>query len=398
MKLSQRIQEMQASPIRKLVPLAQAAEKTGKKVYHLNIGQPDIKTPPAFFEAIQAFDKEVLAYANSQGWMPLIESICTYFSRLGISYDPADIVITNGGSEALQFVFAAICNPGDELLVPEPFYTNYRGFSLPFGVELKPITTRAEESFALPSKKEIESLITPRTRGILISNPGNPTGAVYTKEELQRLVDLALAHDLFLVGDEVYREFTYGDQQAISLGSFEEVRDRVILVDSVSKRFSACGARIGCFISANQELIQGVMKIAQSRLCVPTLEMVGAKALYDLPADFFAPVAEEYKHRRDVMIDGLQAIPGVLCHRPAGAFYAIAKMPVDNAETFVRWMLNEFSYEDATVMLAPVENFYSTPGMGVDEARLAYVLNATDLQKAIEILGRGLAAYPGRKA
>lgn len=388
---------MQASPIRKLVPLADAAKKAGKKVYHLNIGQPDIKTPSCFMEAVCEASPAVLAYAHSQGYQPLLESICAYYERIGMHYEPKNVIITNGGSEALQYAFYALCDPGEEILVPEPFYTNYRGFSIPYDVRLKPITTKPENAFALPPEEEIKALIGDKTKAILISNPGNPTGAVYSEEEMKMLVKLALEHDLFLIGDEVYREFAYDGKKAISLGSFEEVRDRVVLIDSVSKRFSACGARIGCFISANEELMQQAIKPAQSRLCVPTLEMIGSKALFDLPADFFEPIAEEYCKRRNIMIDALQAMPGVLCEKPHGAFYAIAKLPVDNAEKFVRWLLTDFSLDNETVMAAPAENFYSTPGLGVDEARFAYVLECSELEKAMKVLAKGLQEYPGRK-
>lgn len=388
---------MQASPIRKLVPLADQAKAKGKKVYHLNIGQPDIPTPPEFMKAVEDYDTKVLAYANSQGYLPLIDAIIGYYGRLGIELKREHIVITNGGSEALQHMFVSICNPGDEILVPEPFYTNYLGFSLPFDVKIKPITTRPEDAFALPSKETIQGLITDRTRGILVSNPGNPTGVVYTKEEVEMLKELALENDLFLIGDEVYREFAYEGDKAISFGELEGVDDRVILIDSVSKRFSACGARIGAFISRNEELVQNVIKLAQARLCVPTLEMVGSTALFNLDPSFFDPIKEEYQKRRDTMIDALEKMDGVLCRRPKGAFYAIAKLPVDDAETFVRWLLTDFDLDGETVMLAPAENFYATPDLGRDEARLAYILNVDDIKRAMEILDAGLKAYPGRK-
>ncbi len=388
---------MQASPIRKLVPLALAAKEQGKKVYHLNIGQPDIKTPPEFMAAVNSYDSEVLAYAHSQGYFPLIDAISHYYERLGMHYGREHIVITNGGSEALQHAFVAICNPGDEILVPEPFYTNYRGFSLPFNVEIKPITCTAEDAFALPSKEKIQSLISDRTRAILVSNPGNPTGVVYSAEEVEMLRQLALENDLFLIGDEVYREFAYDGDRAISFGELEGVDDRVILIDSVSKRFSACGARIGCLISRNTELIENVIKLAQARLCAPTLEMVGSTALFELDPSFFEPIRAEYKLRRDTMIDALQKMPGVLCLRPKGAFYAIAKLPVKNAEDFVRWLLSDFDLDGETVMLAPVENFYQTPGLGVDEVRLAYVLNVEDIKRAMRVLAAGLEAYPGER-
>ena len=387
---------MQASPIRKLVPFANEAKKRGVKIYHLNIGQPDIETPKVFMEAVRKADIQVLAYADSNGWEPLRRSISNYYKRMGLPYEVEDIIITNGGSEALQWAFLISCDAGDEILVPEPFYTNYRGFAAPYDVVLRPITTHPENGFALPSREVLETLITERTRGIALSNPGNPTGAVYSAEEIRMIADIARDHQLFIIADEVYREFCYDGKQATSFGSMTDILDRVMIIDSVSKRFSACGARIGSLTCKNRDVMSAALKLGQARLCVPTIEMIGAKALYDLEPDYFTPIRERYEARRNIMIDALQKMDGVLCERPGGAFYAIAKLPVDNAEKFAIWLLTEFQLDGKSVMVAPVENFYQTPGMGVDEVRLAYVLNTEDLAEAMRVLATALQAYPGR--
>ncbi len=396
MKASNRSYAMQASPIRKLVPYANEAKKRGVKIYHLNIGQPDIETPKVFMEAVKKADVDVLAYADSNGWEPLRQSISNYYKRIGLPYEVADIIITNGGSEALQWAFLLTCDPGEEILVPEPFYTNYRGFAAPFDVVLKPITTYPDNGFALPSKEKLESLITEKTRGIALSNPGNPTGAVYSAEEVRMLADIARDRDLYIIADEVYREFCYDGKEATSFGTMTEILDRVIIIDSVSKRFSACGARIGSLTCKNKDIMSAALKLGQARLCVPTLEMIGSKALYDLDPDYFTPIRERYEARRNIMIDALQKMDGVLCERPGGAFYAIAKLPVDNAEKFAIWLLTDFQVDGKSVMVAPVENFYQTQGMGVDEVRLAYVLNTDDLAEAMRVLDIALKTYPGR--
>ncbi|NLH94549.1 MAG: pyridoxal phosphate-dependent aminotransferase [Synergistaceae bacterium] len=396
MKFSKRITGMQASPIRKLVPYANEAKAKGKKVYHLNIGQPDIVTPAGFFEAIRNFREDVLAYSTSAGSNELIDAIRKYYQGYGIEYGREHIIITNGGSEALMFAMIALCDPGDEILVPEPFYTNYNGFGQAVNVAIRPITTKAECGFHLPAAGEIEKLVSPATRAILISNPGNPTGVVYTDQEIMMLAEIAKKHDLFIISDEVYREFVYDGLKYTSFGTIKEIEDRVILVDSVSKRYSACGARIGCISSKNAELMAQVMKLAQGRLCVPTLEQVGAAELYKTPMSYLKDVNEEYTRRRNILYKALKEMPGVICEEPKGAFYVVVKLPVDNAEKFVIWMLKDFDVDGETVMMAPAEGFYATPGLGRDEVRLAYVLKEKDLARAMDILKAGLEAYPGR--
>ncbi len=396
MKFSKRITEMQASPIRKLVPYANEAKAKGKKVYHLNIGQPDIETPAGFFDAVRDFKEDVLAYSTSAGSNEMLDAIRKYYEGYGIDYERQHIIVTNGGSEALMFAMIAVCDPGDEILVPEPFYTNYNGFGQAVNVTLKPITTRAENGFHLPPEEEIEKTITPATRAILMSNPGNPTGVVYTDAEIAMLAKLAKKHELFIIADEVYREFVYDGLKYTSFGTLKEIEDRVILVDSVSKRFSACGARIGCIVSKNGELMAQVMKLAQGRLCVPTLEQVGAAELYKTPMSYLKEVNEEYTRRRNILYKALKEMPGVVCEEPKGAFYVVVKLPVDNAEKFVIWMLRDFDVDGETVMMAPAEGFYATPGLGRDEVRLAYVLKEKDLARAMDILKAGLEAYPGR--
>ncbi len=396
MKFSDRINSMQSSPIRKLIPYADEAKGKGKKVYHLNIGQPDILTPPAFLKSIKDFAQEVIAYSTSHGSLELIDSIRKYYAGYNINYERENVLITNGGSEALLFSFMALCDPGDEILVPEPFYANYNAFASCVNVRIIPITTKAEEGFHLPPKAEIEKLITPKTKAILVSNPGNPTGVIYTTDEMEMLADLSLDHDMFIVADEVYREFVYDGLDYTSFGNIKKIEDRVIIIDSVSKRFSACGARIGCITSKNMDLMAQVMKLAQGRLCVPTLEQVGATALYTTPVSYLEDVNKEYQSRRDILYAALKDMPGVVCDEPKGAFYVVAKLPVDDAEKFVVWMLRDFDVEGETVMMAPAEGFYATPGLGKNEARLAYVLKKEDLSKAMDILKAGLEAYPGR--
>lgn len=396
MQTSKRIGKMQLSPIRRLVPYADDAKKRGTKVFHLNIGQPDIETPKVFMKAIKEAEVDVLAYSDSRGWDPLRQSLVDYYKRLGGDFEIEDIIITNGGSEALQWAFVITCDIDDEILIPEPFYTNYNSFTAPFTVSIKPITTYAENGFALPDEASIVELISDRTRCIALSNPGNPTGVVYTREEVEMIAKIAKEHDLYIIADEVYREFCYDGKEAVSFATLDDVKDRVIIVDSVSKRFSACGARIGCIASKNKNVMLGALKMAQGRLSSPTLEMIGSKALYDLEPDYFDPIRERYQRRRDVMIDAMTKMEGVLIKRPAGAFYAIATLPVDNAEKFAIWMLKEFKRDGETVMVAPVENFYATKNMGINEARVAYVLNENDLSQAMVILEAGLKAYPGR--
>lgn len=384
---------MQASPVRKLVPYATEAKKKGIKVYHLNIGQPDIKTPEGFMKAIREFDESVLAYADSVGSDDLLDAMIKYYKSYDMEFGHDELLITNGGSEALLFAMLTLCNPGENILVPEPFYTNYNGFATCVDVEINPVTTLAENGFHLPAKEEILAKVNDKTRAILLSNPGNPTGAIYTVEEMQMLAEIAIEKDLWIISDEVYREFVYDGLKYTSFGNLENVQDRVIIVDSVSKRYSACGARIGSLACKNKEFIAEVLKLCQGRLCVPTLEMVGSAELYKTPKSYLEEVNKEYCHRRDVLYDAIMEIPGVVCEKPTGAFYMQVKLPVENAEDFVIFMLNEFSHNAATTMATPAENFYATPGLGRDEVRLAYILNADDLKAAAECMKFGLEAY-----
>jgi aspartate aminotransferase len=393
MKFSQRIDEMQLSPIRKLVPLAEAAKKQGKKVYHLNIGQPDIETPREFFDAIKNYDEKVLAYAFSQGIPELIDSFIKYYKGFGVSYDKDEILVTNGGSEALTFSLIATCDNDDEVLVPEPFYTNYNSFGKSAGVKIVPITTKAEDGFKLPAKSEIQAKITKRTKAIVLSNPGNPTGTVYSKDQIEMVRDIALENNLYIIADEVYREFVYDGLEYVSFAQLKEIEDRVIITDSISKRYSACGARIGCIASKNKALIGQIMKLCQGRLCVATIEQVGAAALANVSPDYMKKAFTEYQLRRDVVYGALKQIEGVICEEPKGAFYIIAKLPIKNAEDFVKWMLTDYSLDNATVMMAPAEGFYATKGLGVDEVRLSYVLKREDLEASMRILDAGLTEY-----
>ena len=393
MKFSKRLSSMQQSPIRKLAPFATAAKAEGVKVYHLNIGQPDIITPVGFFDAVKSFDKKVLEYAGSQGMPELIEAIRKYYTTYNMDFASEDIIITNGGSEALLFAFMATCDPGDNILVPEPFYTNYNGFSQCLNVEVKSVTTVAENGFHLPSKEEIISKIDDKTSAILIVNPGNPTGCVYTKEEVQMISEIAKEKDLWIIADEVYREFVYEGLEYTSFGNIKEVEDRVVIIDSVSKRYSACGARIGSIACKNKQFMAEVMKVCQGRLCVATIEQLGAAALYNTPKSYFKEVNDEYKRRRDTLYNELMKAEGVICEKPMGAFYIVAKLPVESAEDFVAWTLKEFRRDNETVMCTPAEGFYSTPGLGKNEIRLAYVLKEEDLRRAGQLLKEALEEY-----
>ena len=390
---SERITTMQSSPIRKLAHIASSAKAKGIKIYHLNIGQPDIKTPKVFFEAVKNFNNEVLEYAVSPGLPELISSLQQYYTTYNMDFESDEILVTNGGSEALLFALMATCDPKDNILVPEPFYSNYNGFSQSINVNITPITTKAEEGFHLPSKEKIQSLITSKTKAILISNPGNPTGTVYTKKELYMISEIAKENDLWIISDEVYREFVYDGLEYTSFGNIKEVEDRVIIIDSVSKRYSACGARIGSIASKDKTLIAGILKLCQGRLCVSTLDQVGSVELYNTPSSYFTEVNNEYKNRRDVLYNELIKVEGVICKKPAGAFYIVAKLPIENAEDFVIWMLTDFNKDGETVMACPAEDFYATPGLGRDEIRLAYVLKEDDLHKAAIILKKGLEKY-----
>ncbi|MGY4707127.1 pyridoxal phosphate-dependent aminotransferase [Candidatus Bipolaricaulota sp. J31] len=391
--ISARAAQAPASPIRRLVPLADEAKRRGKKVYHLNIGQPDIPTPEPFLRGIREAPVEVIAYSPSPGMREAVEAMRTYYAEWGIDLSPDELIITQGGSEAVLFALNLVCDPGDEVLVPEPFYPNYNGFARLAEVEIVPITTHREEGFHLPPREEIERLITPRTRAILFSNPGNPTGVVYTETEMETLVGIALEHDLFLVADEVYREFVY-EGRHMSVLSFPEIRDRAILVDSISKRLSACGARIGVLASRNPEVMDGARRCAMARLSPPTMEQYGLIAFMADPRhrEIIAGMVDEYRRRRAVLCEELRKIPGIVFREPEGAFYVMLGLPVEDAEGFVKFMLTDFPGEE-TVMLAPGEGFYRTPGLGRDEARIAYVLNVDDLVRACSLLREGLELY-----
>lgn len=395
--LSKKAIEMPASPIRKLVPFADAAKKRGVKVYHLNIGQPDIDSPKCVIDAIQHFNLSLLAYTNSAGIESYRKALERYYKGVGIDVDYTDIIVTTSGSESVMFAILTVCDPGDQVIVMEPFYTNYRAFALQYGVELVPISTTIDNGFAVPPIEEFEKYITPKTKAILLCNPGNPTGTLYPQESMEKLGEIVKKHNIFLLSDEVYREFCYSDTPHFSAMQIKGAEQNVLLLDSVSKRYSMCGARIGCIVSKNKEVMGAIMKLAQSRLCSPLVEQIAAEAAVDTPAEYFAAVKAEYIHRRDVMIELLNNIPGVYTPKPMGAFYTIARLPVEDAEDFAKWMLEEFSYEGQTTMVAPAAGFYATPGKGKDEVRLAYVLNVEDIKNAIKCLEEGLKVYPGRK-
>lgn len=396
-RLSTRASEMPASPIRKLIPFAEEAKKRGIKIYHLNIGQPDIPTPKEFMQAVKNYDEEVLAYGNSQGSVLLLEELVKYYQRYNINLKTEDIVVTTGGSEAIIFAMICVADGEDEIIVFEPFYTNYNGFATMANVKLVPITTYAETGFHLPEQKIIEEKITSKTRAILISSPGNPTGVVYTREEIELLGSICKKHNLFLLSDEVYREFVY-DGEHISAFQLNDIENKVIVLDSISKRFSACGARIGCIASKNQKVMTTALRLGQARLCSPSIEQHAATQALKMPQDYFLKVKEEYKRRRDLVYDELLQIPGVVCIKPQGAFYIMAKLPVQDIEDFTRWMLTDFNLKNQTTMLAPGPGFYATPGKGNDEARIAYVLNVDDLKKAMDILKMGIEVYNKREA
>ncbi len=395
--LSRKAHAIQASPIRKLVPFADAAKKRGVKVYHLNIGQPDIESPEEALAAVRNNKLKVVEYAKSGGVDSLREGLARYYQGIGIEVQAADINITNGGSEALQIALSVTCDPEDEVIVFEPFYTNYNSFAVQNDVKLVPITTHIGDGFALPPMREVEKRITSRTRGVVICNPGNPTGCLYTKESLLELGEIAKKYGLYVYADEVYREFCYTDAPHFSCMHIPGLEQNVILIDSVSKRYSLCGARIGFVVSRNREVMEAVMRYAQARLCSPAYGQIAAEGALSAPASYFKAVRDEYIHRRDVLIDGLQKIPGVVAPRPMGAFYAAVELPVDDTEVFARWLLEDFSYNGATVMVAPMAGFYATPGLGRNQIRLAYVLKEEDLRAALVCLAKALEVYPGRK-
>ncbi|NLO11165.1 MAG: pyridoxal phosphate-dependent aminotransferase [Candidatus Cloacimonetes bacterium] len=393
MQLSKRALEIQASPIRKLMPHAIAAKKRGVKVYHLNIGQPDIPTPQVMIDMYHNFSDKVLAYGPSQGLDVYRDGLVQYYKNNGIDLKENQIIVTTAGSEAVTFAMYVTCEAGDEVIVPEPFYTNYNGFATMAGIKIKALTTYAETGFQLPGDDKIEALIGPRTRAIMICNPGNPTGTVYSKEDIARLCALAKRHNLFVISDEVYREFTYDGLKHTSVLQIPGMEELAIVVDSVSKRYSACGARIGCIASRNEALMAATLKFAQARLCPPTVDQLAANACVSLGDEFFGPLISEYQRRRDLVYGELQKIPGVVCVLPQGAFYINVKLPIKDAEHFVIWMLDNYQIDNQTIMAAPAEGFYATPGLGKDELRLAYVLNEDDLTKAMQVFRSGLEEY-----
>ena len=393
--ISQRGLDMPASPIRKLVPYAEAAKKKGIKVYHLNIGQPDIQTPPAIMDAVKNANIPVLEYSHSAGNESYRKKLVEYYKKNQINVSFDEIIITTGGSEAIQFGFFTCLNPGDEVIIPEPFYANYNGFAVAAGVKVVPITSSIETGFALPPIDAFEKVITPKTKAILICNPNNPTGYLYSRKEMEALKTICIKHDLFLFSDEAYREFCY-DGEYISALQLEGLEDRVILMDTISKRYSACGARIGAFVSKNKEVYTTAMKFAQARLSPPGLAQIMGEAAVDLPDSYFESPKAEYLKRRDTLVSRLNKIPGVYCPNPGGAFYAIAKLPIDDSDKFCQWLLESFSYNDQTVMLAPATGFYGTPGLGKNEVRFAYVLNVDAINAAMDCLEKALEVYPGK--
>lgn len=395
--LSDKAVLMPASPIRKLVPFSEKAKKEGKIVYHLNIGQPDIETPEIALNAIKNLDRKVIEYSHSAGFESYRNALSEYYIKNGIRVAPEDIIITTGGSEALIFAFMSTCNPGDEVIIPEPFYANYNGFAVTAGINVVPVTASIESGFALPPIAEIEKKITSKTKGIVICNPANPTGYLYSQNELEQLRDLVKKYDIYLFADEVYREFCYDGAVPFSVMNLDGVENNVIMIDSVSKRYSMCGARIGALISKNKEVMAAALKFGQARLSPPTIDQIASEAALNTPQSYFDNVVNEYVQRRNIMVDGLNSIPGVFCPKPSGAFYCVASFPVDDAEKFCQWLLEDFSYEGQTVMMAPANGFYATQGAGLQEARIAYVLNQDDLRNAVICLEKALEVYPGRK-
>ncbi|MGM1427772.1 pyridoxal phosphate-dependent aminotransferase [Sphingobacterium lactis] len=396
--ISQKGIDMPASPIRKLTPFADQAKKEGKKIYHLNIGQPDIETPEIMLNALKNIDFKVWAYTPSEGTLSYRTKLAEYYNKINYNITPNDILVTNGGSEAITIAMQACLNPGEEVIIPEPFYANYNGFACSADIVVKPIMSVIDNGFALPSIADFEKVITEKTKAIAICNPNNPTGYLYSREELEALKDLCLKHDLYLFSDEAYREFCYDGREFISPMQLEGLEQHVVVFDTVSKRYSACGARIGCIITKNKELYQTSLKFAQARLS-PSLEgQIAGEAAVDTPDSYFEAVSKEYTARRDTLVNGLNQIDGVFCPNPGGAFYVIAKLPIDNADKFCQWMLEKFSYNNETVMMAPATGFYSTPGAGSNEVRLAYVLNQDDLKNALVCLEKALQEYPGRTA
>ncbi|GJM32657.1 MAG: aspartate aminotransferase [Saprospiraceae bacterium] len=396
--ISKRAEFVPLSPFRKLVPIANRVKAEGKKVYHLNIGQPDIETPRAALDKLRSTDFRILEYSPAEGILSYREKLVAYYKKFDIAVTPEEIIITTGASEAIQLLFQACFDRDDELILPEPFYANYNGFAHIANLNIKPITCVIEDGFALPDIAEFEQLIGPKTKGIFITNPNNPTGCFYSREDLEAIADLVKKYDLFLFVDEVYREFCYDDQSFYSVLNLKGIEDNVVVMDSISKRYSACGARIGAIVTRNQCLLDSVIRYAKLRLSPPGLGQILAEATLDMDDTYIETVKEEYDRRRKVLYKRLQAMPGVISYRPGGAFYCFAKFPIDNADNFCRWLLEEFDYQGATVMLSPGEGFYATPGLGLDEVRIAYVLNTVNLEAAMHCLEKGLEAYPGRKS
>ena len=392
-KVSVKGQQMPESPIRKLVPYAEIAKKKGHKVYHLNIGQPDIKTPEVALQAVKNADICVLEYSHSAGFESYRNKLSQYYQNQGLPLESQDIIITTGGSEALLFAMGSTMDTGDEIIIPEPFYANYNGFSTASGVKVVPVISGIETGFALPPIEAFEKLITPKTKAILICNPGNPTGYLYSQEEILKLAEIVKKHDLFLIADEVYREFTYDGDKHFSVMNVPGLEDHAIMIDSVSKRYSMCGARIGCIVSKNKEVMATAMKFAQARLSPPTFAQIASEAALETPQSYFDDVISEYKDRRDTLIEELNKIEGVVVAKPKGAFYCIAKLPIDNADAFAQWLLESYDLNGETVMVAPAAGFYSTPNVGLDEVRIAYVLKKEDLIKSVQILKTAISAY-----
>ncbi len=394
-KIAQRGAAMPPSPIRKLAPYAEAAKKRGTKVYHLNIGQPDIETPQSILEAVRNAQLKVLEYSPSQGFESYRVALKKYYKSRNINVTENQIIVTTGGSEAISFAFMACLNPGDEVIIPEPFYANYNGFAIAAGVKVIPIPSSIDEQFALPPIEAFEKAVTPNTKAILICNPNNPTGYLYSEEELQVLKDICIKHDLFLLSDEAYREFCYDNRVHQSVMQMPGLEQHAILLDTISKRYSACGARIGAFVTQNQEVLDAAMKLAQARLSPPTFEQILGEAACALPDDYFDAVLAEYELRRNTLVSRLQKIEGVVCPNPGGAFYVMAKLPIANADDFCQWLLSEFSHNNTTVMMAPASGFYATKGAGSNEVRLAYVLNVADINSAVDCLEEALRVYKG---
>jgi aspartate aminotransferase len=397
LSISKKGQMMPPSPIRKLVPYADAAKKRGIKVYHLNIGQPDIETPKIALDALKNINLKVIEYSHSAGILSFREKLCKYYEKNNIHVTPDEIIVTTGGSEAILFTFGSIMDNDDEVIIPEPYYANYNGFAINAGVKVVPVMSHIEENYALPPIEEFEKYITPKTKAILICNPNNPTGYLYSREEIEKLGELVKKHDLFLIADEVYREFVYDGTEHFSVMHLKGIEQNTILVDSVSKRYSACGFRIGMLVSKNKDVMTTAMKFAQARLSPPTFGQIAAEAAIDVDKSYFEAIKKEYVARRNVVIEGIKSIPGAYCPTPKGAFYVMAKLPIDDSDKFCQWLLEKFNENNETVMLAPATGFYSVPERGLQEVRISYVLNVDDMKRSMELLKKAIEVYPGRK-